>query len=134
MNKANLQLRTVLWRGMRQQCPQCEKSRVFRGWGYLHDHCSKFGSQYLQDQGDLWAYLVAIDRALFVFSLIVLIYFQRYIPSSARFYALAAGPPAVFIHTLPQRDGLALGFDYLVRRKWGELSEAATPRPPTDQT
>jgi uncharacterized protein (DUF983 family) len=97
----------------------------------LHDHCSECGLQYLQDQGDLWAYLVAIDRALFIFPLIVLIYFRLYIPSSAWFCALAAGLLTGFIYTLPHRNGMALGLDYLVRRKWGDLSAAATPPPPT---
>jgi hypothetical protein len=90
--------------------------------------------QYLQDQGDLWAYLVAIDRALFIFPLIILIYFRLYIPSSFWLYVLATGLLTGFVYTLPHRNGLALGLDYLIRRKWGDLSEAAKPKPPADQT
>ncbi len=134
MNKPIPQLRTVLGRGLRRRCPHCGKGRIFRGWVKLHDHCSECGLQYLQDQGDLWAYLVAIDRALFIFPLIVLIYFRLYIPSSAWFCVLAAGLLAGFIYTLPHRNGLALGLDYLVRRKWGDLSAAANPPPPTQPT
>ena len=134
MNKPTPQLRMVLSRGMRRRCPQCGKGKVFQGWVKLHDHCSECGLQYLQDQGDLWAYLVAIDRALFIFPLIVLIYLRLYIPSPVWFCLLTVGLLAGFIYTLPHRNGLALGLDYLVRRKWGDLSETATPKSSKDQT
>jgi uncharacterized protein (DUF983 family) len=133
MNIPTPQLRTVLGRGIRRRCPQCGKGRLFRGWVKLHDHCPACGLQYLQDQGDLWAYLVAVDRALFIFPLIILIYFRLYIPSSFWFYVLGAGLLAGFICTLPHRNGVALGLDYLVRRKWGDLSEVATSKTPTDR-
>jgi len=132
MNKPTPRLRTVLYRGLRRRCPQCGVGHVFRGWIKLHDHCSECNLQYLQDQGDLWAYLVAIDRALFILPLIILIYFRLYIPSSAWLYLLAAGLLTGFIYTLPHRNGIALGLDYLVRRKWGDLSAASMPPPPAD--
>lgn len=90
----------------------------------MHDRCSNCGLQYLPDQGDLWAYLVAIDRALFIFPLIVMIYFRLYVPDITWFYVLAAVLLVFFVGTLPHRNGMALGVDYLIRRKWGDLSEA----------
>jgi hypothetical protein len=86
--------------------------------------------QYLPDQGDLWAYLVVVDRALFIFPLIILIYFRLYIPSSFWLYVLGIGLLTGFIYTLPHRNGMALGLDYLVRRKWGDLAEDTSPKPP----
>lgn len=90
----------------------------------MHDRCSSCGLQYLPDQGDLWAYLVAIDRALFIFPLIVMIYFRLYVPDIRWFYMLAGVLLGFFVGTLPQRNGIALGADYLIRRKWGDLSQA----------
>lgn len=90
----------------------------------MHDGCSGCGLQYLPDQGDLWAYLVAIDRALFIFPLIVMIYFRLYVQDIRWFYLLAVVLLVLFVGTLPQRNGMALGADYLIRRKWGDLSEA----------
>lgn len=134
MNKPTPQLRTVLCRGIRRRCPQCGEHLVFRGWVKLRDRCSECGLQYLQDQGNLWAYLVAIDRALFIFPLIILIYFRLYIPSLFWLYVLATGLLTGSVYTLPHRNGTAPGLDYLVRWKWGDLSEAASPKPPTGQT
>ena len=92
----------------------------------MHHRCSACGLEYLPDQGDLWAYLVAIDRALYVFPLIVMIYFRLYVPDIRWFYLLTGVLLILFIGTLPHRNGMALGVDYLIRRKWGDLSEAET--------
>lgn len=37
-----------------------------------------------------------------------------------------------FIYTLPHRNGMALGADYLIRRNWGDLAEKESPPKPTD--
>jgi uncharacterized protein (DUF983 family) len=116
-------LRTVLWRGMRRRCPHCGKGPIYLGWVKLHDRCPACGLKYLSDQGDLWAYLVAVDRALFVLPLIVLIYFRLYLPDSIWFYVFTGGLMFSFIYTLPHRNGMALGADYLIRRHWGDLAE-----------
>lgn len=121
-------LRTLLWRGLRRRCPQCDRGLIFKGWIKMHDRCSSCGLQYLPDQGDLWAYLVAVDRALFIFPLIVMIYFRLYVQDIRWFYLVAGVLLVLFVGTLPQRNGMALGADYLIRRKWGDLSEAELQR------
>ena len=123
-------LRTVLWRGMHRRCPQCGRGAIFKGWVKLHDHCSECGLLYLQDQGDLWAYLVVFDRALFIFPMVIMIYFRLYIPDSSWFYVLVTALVVGFLWTLPHRNGMCLGADYLVRRKWGDLMvKDSSPKP-----
>ena len=65
----------MFWRGCRKKCPQCGQGALFRRWITLHDHCSVCGLKYLENQGDLWGYLLLIDRGLFILPLIVMIYF-----------------------------------------------------------
>ena len=96
----------------------------------MHDRCSVCGLKYLQDQGDLWIYLVAVDRALFILPLIVMIYFRLYNPSSVWFFIFGAVLLFGFIYTLPHRNGMGLGVDYLIRCKWGDLSgQVAAAKP-----
>jgi uncharacterized protein (DUF983 family) len=127
-------LKTILWRGWRQRCPRCGEGRIYRGWVSLHDHCPHCHLQYLRDQGDLWAYLVAADRALFIFPMVIMIYFRLYIPDSNWFYVLVAALLVGFVYTLPHRNGMCLGADYLIRRRWGDLadevSQPTADRPP----
>lgn len=75
------------------------------------------------DQGELWAYLVLVDRALFIFPLIVMLYFRLHVADVRWFYAIAGALFVVFITTTPHRNGMALGVSYLVRRRWGDLKD-----------
>jgi len=134
MNEPMPTLRTVLVRGMHRRCPQCGQGKIFKGWLKLHDRCGVCGLQYLNNQGDLWAYLVAVDRALFIFPLIIMIYFRIYNPNSLWYYGFSIALLAGFLYTLPHRNGMSLGVDYLIRRKHGDLSGKESPPKPNDQS
>ncbi len=84
-------------------------------WNHLADTCEACGVRYLLDQGDPWVFLLLLDRALFVFPPIVLIYFG-WLPASValrvlEFLALIA----VLVVTTPHRYALAVALDYLTR-------------------
>lgn len=118
-------LRALLWRGLKKKCPHCGGGNVFRGWIKMHDACSACGLRFLGNQGDLMAYLVVVDRGVFIFPLIALIYIRLYKDYSAAFYvSVCVGLIVAFFVTLPVRNSLGLALDYLARRKWGDLSEA----------
>ena len=116
-------LRTLLWRGCRKKCPQCGRGNLYQGWIKFHDHCPVCGLKYLPDQGDLWGPLLFLDRVLFIIPLIVIIYFRQF--HSNLIWLLVMGGAIVFtlIFTLPQRNGISLAIDYLIRRKAGDLSD-----------
>lgn len=97
----------------------------------MHDRCAVCHLQYLSDQGDLWAYVVAVDRALFILPLITMIFFRLYNPHSAWFYVFSVALLLVFIFTMPHRNGLCLGVDYWMRRKWGDLADQQPLPKPT---
>lgn len=122
VNEPIPKLKTVLWRGMHRRCPQCGQGRVFKSWLKLRDRCEVCGLQLLNNQGDLWVYLVAVDRALFIFPLVIMIYFRLYNPYSIWYYAFSIALLVGFLYTLPHRNAMGLGVDYLIRRKHGDLS------------
>ena len=123
-------LLTLLWRGLKKKCPHCGAGDVFKGWIKMHDTCGACGLRFLGNQGDLMAYLVVVDRGVFIFPLIALIYIRLYKDYPASFYVIVCiGLIAAFFATLPVRNSLGLGLDYLARRKWGDLSEAETTPP-----
>jgi uncharacterized protein (DUF983 family) len=132
MNEPIPKLSTVLWRGWRRRCPHCGQGPIYQGWVKLRPHCSHCGLKYLADEGDLWAFLVIIDRAAFLFPLVVLIYFRLNNPATFWFYFSSAAIFFALIYTLPHRNGMGLGLDYLVRRHWGDLAEAEQSVAPKD--
>ena len=113
-------------RGMHRRCPQCGEGRVFRGWLKMYDHCERCGLKYLANEGDLWAYLILIDRALFLFPLVVMIYFRINNPESPWTWVIAGALLLLFLYTLPHRNAISLGIDYRIRRKAGDLAEKET--------
>ena len=60
-----------------------------------------------------------------------MIYFRIYNPYSVWYYVFCATLVVAFFFTLPHRNGMSLGVDYLIRRKHGDLAKDAsvTPKP-----
>lgn len=122
-NESIPSLTTLLGRGVRKKCPHCGKGPLFRRWVELHDNCSVCGIKYLENEGDLWGYLLIADRALFLLPLVAMIYFQAYNPNSIWFFVLAGAVLIAFIISLPRRTGMSLAIDYYMRRKSSDLAD-----------
>jgi uncharacterized protein (DUF983 family) len=110
-------LTTLLLRGARKRCPQCGEGPLFKRLNIMHQRCAVCGLQFLEDQGDLFGYLFVLDRALFILPLIAMVFLRLYIPSSAWFYGMWAVLMAAVVLTLPQRTGMSIAVDYLLRRR-----------------
>lgn len=107
--------KTLLRRGWARRCPACGEGPVFRKWLAMHDRCPACGLKYLNDQGALWGYLLLVDRAVFIFPLIVIIYLRVYDPHSAWYWVFVGGLVGALIATLPHRNAISLGLDYRQR-------------------
>lgn len=118
-------LSSVIRRGIARKCPRCGKGKIFKRWVTLHDNCSVCGLQYLRDQGDLWGYLLFVDRAMFIFPLVVMFYFGWWNPNSLWYWAAIAALIAAMIYTIPHRNGISVGLEYYVRMR-SESGEAAS--------
>ena len=104
------------------KCPQCGRGELFRRFNILHERCADCGLKYLDEQGALFGYLFLVDRGLFLFPLIVMIYFRLYIPHAAwLFYLSAAALLFALFYTLPRRTGVSVALHYLRRRRSGSL-------------
>lgn len=112
----------LLRRGCRRRCPACGVGRVFSGWVKLYERCENCGLKYLANEGDLWIYLVFLDRALFLFPLVVMIFLRLSRPESPWTWIISGALFFLFIYTLPHRNAISLGIDYRLRRKWGDLA------------
>jgi uncharacterized protein (DUF983 family) len=114
-------IKTAIWRGWHKKCPHCGQGGMNRGWLKLHDRCAVCGLRFLPDQGDLFGPLIFFDRALFLIPFIVLFYFRLWHPNL--FLFLLSGAIMIFglIYTMPNRNGVSVAFDYLVRRANGDI-------------
>ncbi len=110
-------LGTIVKRGAARRCPRCGKGKVFKRWVTLHDNCSECSLQYLRDQGDLWGYLLFVDRAMFIFPLVVMFYFGWWNPNSFWYWAVIGLLIAGMVYTTPHRNAISVGLDYMVRTR-----------------
>ena len=90
----------------------------------LREHCPVCGLKYLESYGDLLGPLVFLDRLLFLIPIIVLFYFGLWHPSRTWFWLLGVGALFILVYTMPNRNGVSLAIDYLLRRKEGDLKDA----------
>ena len=89
----------------------------------LHERCPSCGLQSRLKTGDHWAFLIFIDRIAFIFPLVAALYFRMYELGVLVFGAFAVGVIALLILTTPNRYGLCVALDYLVRDRWPEADE-----------
>ena len=107
--------KTVVARGAGKRCPRCGEGLLFKRYNILLDRCEVCGLKYLEDQGDLFGYLFLIDRGLFIFPLIVMIYFRSYVPNQNWFYLLCVVMLFTLFYTLPHRTGVGVSLEYWFR-------------------
>ena len=110
-------LGTIIKRGIARRCPCCGKGKIFKRWVTLYDNCSECGLQYLRDQGDLWGYLLFVDRAMFIFPLVVMFYFGWWNPNSVWYWVVIGLLIAGMVYTIPHRNAISVGLDYMVRTR-----------------
>ena len=104
----------VLRRGLRKRCPRCGAGPLFERFIVALKRCPVCGVLYQRDYGDLWLFLIVIDRVP-IFAAVVALYFGFRSTSwfgGVTFFILLFLP---LILTVRERQGLAMALDYLAR-------------------
>ena len=106
--------RTTVCRGFRRRCPHCGRGALFARWITAHRACAHCGLVYLRNQGDIWFFLIVMDRIPILLGIAAIFFGFRitgWLTGVAFFLALA-GP---LVATMPQRQGVAIALNYLSR-------------------
>ncbi len=123
MNYPIPKLRTLLWRGWCKKCPQCGQGQLYKRWLNVNERCAVCNLQFLPDQGDLWGPLIFLDRLIFIIPVIVLFFFNLWHPGPVLLIVFGVLMVFTLVFTMPNRNGVSLAVDYLIRRKSGDLVE-----------
>lgn len=108
-----------LARGLFKRCPRCGGGAMFEGWTRMRASCPVCALRYLEDRGDPWAFLLIIDRAAFIFPLVVALYFGFHLASPSLFVACGVALGVVFLLTTPNRYGISVALVYWTRWRFG---------------
>jgi len=101
--------------GAARRCPRCGRGELFERWNHVRPECAACGLRYLLNHGDPWVFLLVLDRAVFIFPPIVLIYFGLLADSIAGTVAVFALLIAALVYTAPHRYGICVALDWLTR-------------------
>jgi len=112
----------VFARALRKRCPRCGEGALFTGWRETRDACEQCGLVFEPSDGDTFGFLYLSAGFLTGVFLLVMFFFWR--PATYAGYMIAvAVTVGAMIWTLPRRKALAIGFDYLANRAWGETDD-----------
>jgi uncharacterized protein (DUF983 family) len=107
-------IRTVLGRGLRGKCPRCGEGPLFRRWIETHERCSSCRLLFQRNYGDIWMFMLVLDRIPILFGVAVIYFgFRATNWMAAAGFAVAMALP--LLATMRNRQGLALALDYLSR-------------------
>ena len=120
-------VRRTLWRGARRRCPHCGRGPLFIRWDTLHDQCNVCGLRYLQNQGDLWLYVIVMDRIPIAIGLILIYFFGLHTPTWPQALLFFVAMAAPLVATTPQRQGIAVALNYLSRVYFRDPSDNLPP-------
>ena len=109
--------KTLLYRGWRRRCPQCGQGLLFRHWFKIRENCSHCGLKYLENEGDVFGFVVLADRIFFLIPLVVIFFFIPFAEHSIWRWVWGIGLLFLLVYTFPHRLGVGLAIDYLIRRK-----------------
>ena len=101
-------------KGIKGVCPKCDMKTLFHNKFKVNDKCCDCGLTFLSNDDGTWFFLLLIDRAFFIFPLVVLMYFG-FEPLIFVFLALLLGSIFVFVSSI--RLGIVVGLDYYLNSK-----------------
>jgi hypothetical protein len=85
----------------------------------MRENCPQCTLRYLEDRGDPWAFLLVLDRAAFIFPLVVALYFGLHMSSPVLFVAFGVVLGVGFVLTTPNRYGISVALVYWARWRFG---------------
>lgn len=89
---------------------------MFRGWFRLRRTCERCGLRLEPKPGDGWAFWVFGDR-VFLFGALVALYFGIRPQSWTGRWIFIGLVSAAIVATMPQRQGVGVALDWLVRER-----------------
>ena len=96
-------------------CPKCNHKTLMRNRFRINEICSYCGVKFLENPGDSWGFLLLLDRALFIFPIIVIYYLLIDTISALTAVSIGVIFMVIFILMTPQRIGVSMAIEYWIR-------------------
>lgn len=81
----------------------------------MRERCPACSLRYLNHPGDPWAFLLLVDRGVFILPPIAVLYFGWLPRSMTLIVCIFAAWAALLVYTTPHRYGVCVALDWLTR-------------------
>ena len=95
-------------------CPSCGMGTLFLNWFKMKEKCDSCDTNFIEKNGDNWFFLIFIDRAFFIFPVVIMLYFTL---SILYLIIVIFSIVIIFVLSTRLRLGISLAFDYYMRTK-----------------
>ena len=85
----------------------------------MNERCPVCDLQFLEDRGDPWMFLLILDRAAFIFPIVVALFFGLHRVSLPLFVVCGVLVGVLFLLTAPHRYGASVALVYWTRWRFG---------------
>ena len=105
---------THIFKAINGRCPKCSQLTLFASRFKINDTCRNCGLVFQDNNDGTWFFLLMIDRALFIFPLVVLMYL-----GTNPILIIFIGVILIFllIAATPVRMGISVAIDYYLKTK-----------------
>ena len=93
-------------------CPKCSQGSIAKSRIEIKQKCDSCGLHFIEKSGDGWAFLLLLDRGIFIFPIIVAFYFGL---SIKLVFGLFIVIFFLFIGFTAERLGVSLAIEYWIR-------------------
>ena len=108
---------THIFNAIRGKCPQCKYSTLFATRFKINESCKKCGLIFQDNDDGTWFFLLLLDRAFFIFPVVVLMYFGI---KPVQIFFIGILLIFIFILATPMRIGTSVAIDYYFKTKLSE--------------
>ena len=105
---------TYIFKAINGRCPKCNHATLFANRFKINDRCRNCGLVFQDNNDGTWFFLLMIDRAFFIFPLVVLMYFGA---NPSHIFIIGLLLILVLIIASPVRMGISVAIDYYLKTK-----------------
>jgi len=96
-------------------CPKCGQGNIIATRFKLKSHCENCQLKLIQSPGDGWAFLLFLDRAFFIFPIVLGLFLGMQELATPILVASGSIFVAIFLYLTPQRIGISLAIEFWIR-------------------
>ena len=104
----------TIWLGVCRKCPSCGKAGIYEAWAHLRVECPNCQNPIQAREPDTWFFMYVSTAAISGLFIIAMILINPENQTLGR-WLLAIAAIVFIVGSIPQRKGIAIALDYIIK-------------------